>query len=80
MFINKGEIRVKKHILLSFLLGVILLLSGVSAGAAEAEAKNPESRYCFRDESYCGWLICSGSGHCRRELQPGQIILQPRYL
>lgn len=33
----------KKHILLSFLLGVIVLLSGVSAGAAEAE-KNTENQ------------------------------------
>ena len=33
----------KKHILLSFLLGVILLLSGVSAGAADSEAKKPAS-------------------------------------
>jgi hypothetical protein len=41
MYINKGEIQVKKHILLSFLLGVILLLSGISAGAAEAE-NSPE--------------------------------------
>jgi hypothetical protein len=39
MYINKGETRVKKHILLCFLLGVILLLSGISAGAAETEAK-----------------------------------------
>jgi len=30
---------VKKHILLCFLLGVILLLSGISAGAAETEDK-----------------------------------------
>jgi hypothetical protein len=45
MYINIGEIRVKKHschhILLSFLLGVIFLLSGISAGAAETE-DNPE--------------------------------------
>lgn len=37
MFIDKGEIRVIKHILLCFLLGIILLLSGISAGAAEVE-------------------------------------------
>ena len=45
MYINKGEIRVKKqschHILLCFLLGVILLLSGISAGVAETE-NSPE--------------------------------------
>jgi hypothetical protein len=39
MYINKGEIRVKKYILLSFLLSVILLFSGLSAYAAETENK-----------------------------------------
>jgi hypothetical protein len=37
MYINKGEIQVKKHILLSFLMSVILLLSVISAGVAETE-------------------------------------------
>jgi hypothetical protein len=37
MFINKGEIRVKKHVLSCFLLGVIFLSSVISAGAAETD-------------------------------------------
>lgn len=37
MYITKGEIRVKKPILLCFLAGIVILLSGISAGVAEAE-------------------------------------------
>jgi hypothetical protein len=39
MYINKGEIRVKKHILLCFLISGSLFLSDISAGAAETEAR-----------------------------------------
>jgi len=39
MYINKGEIQVKKHILLCFLMSLIFILSGISAGAADPEDK-----------------------------------------
>jgi hypothetical protein len=39
MYINKGEIRVKKHILLCFLISGTLLFSGMAVGAAETDTK-----------------------------------------